>query len=226
MTKLPRPALTLAEIRALSLSTTQHISAAREHIGAAGLEQTAALEHIITVSREQAALSQALAGLEGALQHDQPGQTARQHQALAELRLTGEKQLELAHQLGDVITAVLQNIMLIPVTQVSAAALTEIGAQVSTQLKVMEDFIKVAQVKSPPGHEAGLAQVETEFQAALEHSEQAEVSGQLHLLGEMGEDAAQRIAQVEGASVQRRVEALEQLADQAQEQADAIKRPS
>ncbi|WP_161883498.1 hypothetical protein [Deinococcus alpinitundrae] len=226
MTELPHPALTLAEIRALSLINTRHISAAREHVGAAGLEQTAALERMITVSREQVSMTQALELLGRTLRDDQPGETATQHLAMAELRLASEEQLAIAHQLENVIALALQNVTLTPLEQISVAALTKIGDQVKAQIKDLEALIKEAQANPSPAHQVALDRVEGQVQMARERSVQDEISGQLQLLGGIGEDAIEQIAQVEGASAQHQIEALERMAEKVHEQVEVIKQQS
>lgn len=221
-----RPALTLAEIRALNLITSRHIAAAREHVGAAGLEQATALERMINISREQTLMTQTLERLSRTLQNDPPEETQAQHLAAAELRLASVGQLTAAHQLEHVIALALQNVTQTPLAQISASVLTQIGDQVKAQIQDLEALVKEAQISPSPAREAALDQIEVQAEAARKRSAQHEISRQLHFLGGVSEDAVAQIVQVAGASSAQQIKALERVAEKAQQQLELIRQPS
>ena len=224
MDPIPARPPTLAEIRQASLVIHTQVSQAREHVGAAGLEQTAALERMIAVSRGQAAVTRALEAFGHTLRADAPEDTEAQEAVIAELRVVSEEQLDAAHRLDEMIALALKAVTLTPIEQISAATLLEIGEQVQMQISALNAVIAGAQVGVHPRARAALEQVSEQVQAAQEQVEQAEIQGQVQALGALGKDTVTQIAHVEGASTQVQIDTLERVVEKAQQQVDELKR--
>jgi len=221
-----RPSKTLAEIHEATVANRRNIAAARHHVGAAGLEQTAALEGMISVGRGQKTVTQALESLGYALRNEHADDTEAQKKTMAELQVVSDEQLALAHELDELIALTLHNVTVTPLEQISVMVLNEIGDEVKEQIATLEALIERAQDGSSPRQKGLYQRAEDEAQAATVHldaADAAKAGGEVHSLSATGEETIMQITEVNGASPETQINALERMSEKAQEQADIIR---
>lgn len=127
-------------------------SAARHHVGEAGLIQLDTLEQIIHAGREQLVVTQALrqvvtSTLEQlrATPLGQIGALTPQHRAtLEEIVSSGRAQIQTAHQLRLTIQQVLEQVRETPLEHVSGHLLSTLSTAVHQQVQDLEDIIGAA----------------------------------------------------------------------------------
>ncbi|GGR25168.1 hypothetical protein [Deinococcus ruber] len=213
--------LTLRQLRDQGILDRQTVTAAREHVGAAGIEQTTTLERIIAVGRSQPSISHALERIAHTLEHHDTGTSASDTRELLEI---SRDQFQTVQQLKEIVVGALQTVTETPIDQISAAVLREIDLSAKQQLSDLEHLVAQVQQRtaSRPQVEV-LEEVGEEVHAALQAIEQQEAHGQMESLGQAGKDVAAQIAALDQVSPEEQIRALEDMAQAAQEQADALK---
>jgi hypothetical protein len=137
----------------------QLLMAARLHVGAAGIGQTAALERLIAAGQEHTGLAQAVRQVTRLL--EQAGDSAGQRQLLHDSQHLSLVLTELA----TVVTGALEQITATPVQRISVERLTEIADQMQRHLSALEELIYAAEASpavpdaSTPDLEAVLARL-------------------------------------------------------------------
>jgi hypothetical protein len=127
-------------------------SAAREHVGAAGLEQLHILEQTIAAGREQIITTQALRQVMASTleqQHElslaQVGASASaQQRTLQEIMTSGQAQLAMAHTLRLTLQRVLNQVRDTPLEHISGHVLTTLSVAVHQQVQDLQDIIEAA----------------------------------------------------------------------------------
>lgn len=210
-------------------------SAARHHVGEAGLVQLDTLEQIIHAGREQIVVTQALRQVVTAtlkqLHATPPGQLSaltQQHRANLEgIVQSGRAQIQIAHQLRLTIQETLAQIRETPLEQISGHLLNTLSESVHQQVQDLEDIIGAAVGQADSLEQiAGLEQVGTQAAARLqqvehdrgEHElmklerEAAETLGRIRELERAGQSQAQRKNQLlaEAQTAEARIAELEQ----------------
>lgn len=177
------PLLALQQLRETGPLGQDLIIAARRHVGAAGLEQSACLERLLRVCREQAAVSTALRSLAWALgrMHDGDEQEeAARHALIASLNT----QLALAAEMEDVLAGALKDITSTPVVFVSAAALQEIEQSAKGQLNTLRSLFGEARRHGrTPEQQREFDRLGSGMEEAFRRAEEAEAAGRAETLG-------------------------------------------
>lgn len=214
--------LTLREIQQQGVVQREVVLAARRHVGAAGIEQTAALERIIAVGRSQPSILRALERIAQTLREEGAGTSAAETQALLE---ASREQLQFVRHVEQVVTEALSRVTATPVEQISAARLAEVDLGARAQLSALERLVEeVEQQSRSQAQLEVLEQVETEVHQALGAIEEQEARGQVESLSLVGQEAVAQLGALDQAPVGEQIAALEDVARAAQEQAEALKR--
>ncbi|MFC4454779.1 hypothetical protein [Deinococcus sonorensis] len=214
------PSLTLRQIRAQGLADRRVVLAAREHVGMAGLEQTAALERIVAVGRSQPGISRALEQIAQSLQAPETGTVQLDTDELLE---ASREQLEMVRQVEQVVTLALQAVTSTPVDQISVEVLGEINQSAQAQLVTLERLIHDVQQRSQSQAQIDLLEdVNAQVHEEIEAIEVREATGQLESLRLVSQQAVAQMAALSQAPSQQQITALNDLADAARAQADAL----
>jgi hypothetical protein len=172
------------------------LMAARLHVGAAGIEQTSALERLIAAGQEHTGLVNAVQQVVALLR--QADDSAMQHHLMDE----SQQLLLVLEELSKVVTGALQQITATPVQSISAQSLENIAVQMQRHLAALETLIIAAEDSpavpdsSTPALEAILADLRAQIaQIAAEQRQ-----GHLTTLGQLISQAATNLAMYEGVS--------------------------
>ncbi|UQN10123.1 hypothetical protein [Deinococcus sp. QL22] len=155
-------------------------STAREHVGAAGLEQLHILEETIAAGREQIGVTQALRQvLASTLEQQrstplaQVGSAAAAQQAtLQGIVASGQAQLATAHALRLTIQRVLAQVRETPIEDISGHVLTTLSVAVHQQAQDLQDIIEAAVGQANSLEQiARLEQISAQAEARLREAE-------------------------------------------------------
>lgn len=194
------------------------LMAARRHVGAAGIEQTAALERLIAAGQEHTGLTVALQKVNTLLQNS--GNT----QALNTLLDESQQQLLILHELAGIVTQALQQITATPVVRVSVQVLEDIANRMHQRLYALNRLVERIELSpavpdsATPGLEAVLAALEAEL-LRIRH---AEHEGRLQTLIELACQAIQDISAQEPSEAEDRRAALNTIVDFAKAERAAL----
>ena len=213
--------LTLRQIREQGILDHEVVLAARQHVGAAGIEQTAALERVIAVGQGQPSIVRALSHISQTLQAESTGTSVADTE---ELLATTREQLRSVQLLGEIVTEALEAVRATPIDHISAAVLSEINLEAKEQLMALEELVHEVQQRTTSGPQARLLeQVGQQVHAALDAIEIQEAHGQVESLELAGQKAVAQIAALDQAPVEHQIAALEGVAEAAQKKAEALK---
>ncbi|WP_407541029.1 hypothetical protein Q0M94_06440 [Deinococcus radiomollis] len=197
------------------------VLAARQQVGVAGLEQTAALERIVAVGRSQPSISRALKRVARTLQDARTGASEAANQELLE---ASQEQLQAVQQFEVIVSNALRTVALMPIEMISVQALQEIDVSAKEQLANLEQLVHEVQERSTSQPQIDLLdQVKEGVQQGIAAIELQEASGQVELLSLTGQEAVSQIAALEHAPAEQQIAALEELADAARAQADLLR---
>ncbi|WP_407543160.1 hypothetical protein Q0M94_24375 (plasmid) [Deinococcus radiomollis] len=209
--------LNLHQIREHGAIHRDAVRAARQHVGVAGLEQTAVLERIIAIGRSQPSISRSLERIAQTLKETQDADNQ-------ELLDASQEQLQVVRQFHEVVSEALQTVTSIPMEEISVQTLTEIDASVKEQLITLEGLVHDVQAQSTAqGQTHPLTQVSEDVQEVLEAIEMEEASGQVESLSLTSQEAVVQIAALVHAPTEQQIAALDDLADAARAQADLLR---
>lgn len=201
----------LAEVREVSLQQRRRVSEvrAREHVGAAGWEQTSVLESIIRAGREGLAATDALRQVVTltteqlrALPLNAPSEArGEQLQALLHLQESGEVQVRAAEALDTLVCEALENVTRTPVNEVSLGRLQAIHQHVREQVLALDTIMQAAQVQADTLTQVQrLEQVSAEYQQRVSSLRHLSAADEAQALGTAGEQLVERIAQLDEAA--------------------------
>lgn len=208
--------LTLLQIREQGAIHREAVRAARQHVGVAGLEQTATLERIIAIDRSQPIINQALERIAQTLKETQDADNQ-------ELLDASQEQLQVVRQFREIVSEALQTVTSLPVEEVSVQVLSEIDASAKEQLLTLEQLIHDVQERSGSQGQPLLGQVSEDVREELEAIETQEASGQVESLSLTSQEAVVQIAALVHAPTEQQIAALDDLADAARAQADLLR---
>ena len=215
------PSLTMHQIREHGVLSRDVVLTARQHVGTAGLEQTAALERIVAVGESQPSISRALKRISQTLQEAQTGTSAADTQELLD---ASQEQLQAVQQFGVIVSEALRTVAALPVEMISVQALKEIDLSAKEQLASLEQLVQEVQERSSSQPQINLLErVKEGVQHGIEAIEMQEASGQVESLSMTGQDAVLQIAALEHAPTEQQIAALDELADAARAQADLLR---
>lgn len=183
------------------------LTAARLHVGAAGIEQMNALEHLIAAGQEHGNLVRALRQVIALLQEGED--TGAKQRFLQD----GLSLLLLLDQLALAVTQALQQITDTPVQRISAERLDDIARQMNQHLAALETLVSQAE-KDPgipedttPGLEDILAGLREQLGRVARERQQ----GQVQLLTQLALQAATDLSELRQLPAGQRAAALEQI---------------
>ena len=209
--------LNLHQIREHGAIHRDAVRAARQHVGVAGLEQTAVLERIIAIGRSQPSISCSLERIAQTLKETQDADNQ-------ELLAASQEQLQVVRQFQEIVSEALQTVNSLPIEEVSVQALSEIDASVKEQLMSLEQLVHDVQAQSSSQEQTHpLTQVSEDVQYVLETIETQEASGQVESLSLTSQEAVAQIAALVHAPTEQQIAALDDLADAARAQADLLR---
>ena len=196
-----------SEFRPLSLTLFQGpgvinnalLIAARRHVGAAGIEQTAALERLIAAGQEHTGLAMALQKVTALLQNS--GNT----EALNTLLDESQQQLLILDELASTVTQALEQITATPVVRVSVQVLEDIAHRMHQRLYALNRLVEKIELSEavPDSATPGLDAVLAALDGELLRIRQAEHDGRLQTLIGLARQAirdisAQQLSEAEG----------------------------
>ncbi|GAA0518134.1 hypothetical protein [Deinococcus depolymerans] len=201
----------LAEIREVSLQQRRRVSEvrAREHVGAAGWEQTSMLEAIIRAGREGLAATDALRQvvtltteqLRALPLNVSPEVRGGQVAALLHIRESGEVQATAAEALDTLVCEALESVARTPMNEVSLGRLQAIHRHVREQVGALETIMQAAQVQADTlAQVQRLEQVSAEYQERVSSLRHLSAADEAQALGRAGEQLVERIAQLDEAA--------------------------
>ncbi|THF84363.1 hypothetical protein E7T09_20365 [Deinococcus sp. KSM4-11] len=139
---------------------------ARRHVNEAGIEQSSALERIITIGRGQGDISMALQQVAASLRSPD---TTRSPAEVQSLMGTARRQLAAVAHLEGVVAAALHAVRVTPVEHISVEVLQGISATARDQLANLEQLIAEAQdTTTSVQHQAELEQICATVHTALD----------------------------------------------------------
>ena len=209
--------LTLIQHRALL--DARLLIAAREHVGAAGIEQMAALERLIAAGQEHTSVARAASQVLHLLQTQTPDALAVQT-----LLRQSEEQVVWLNELAAVVTTSLQQITATPVQRISAAVLEDIATRMQRQIAALNTLIAAAQASPavPDAATPTLEAIRATLQADLAAAAQAERQGHLATLLQLALQTCADIGGLTGSAVPERVAALQSIAAAVQQQIEQL----
>jgi len=183
------------------------LMAARRHVGAAGIEQTAALERLIAAGQAHSSLTQALQRVVTLLQKGEDTQ------ALSNLLEESQLQLLLLDMLAAAVTEALEQITATPVVQVSAQVLDGIAQDMQQRLNALQRLVEEIRLSPavPDGTDVGLEATRLTLETELLRIRQAEHRGKFAALVDLAQQTIGKIARQDHLSSTERQEALEAL---------------
>lgn len=215
------PPLTLREIREHGIVNHEIVMAARQHVGAAGIEQITALERVVAVGRGQPSIIRALRHISQTLQGESTGTSAADTE---ELLATTHEQLRSVQLLGEIVTEALEAVRATPIEFISAAALTKINLGAREQLTSLEELVHEVQHRTTSEPQAHLLeQVDQQVHEALDAIGEQEAHGQVESLELTGQMAVEQIAALDQAPIEHQIAALESVAETAQKKVEALR---
>lgn len=166
------------------------LMAARRHVGAAGIEQTAALERLIAAGQEHTGLVQALRQVVLLLQKNE------ESEALARLLSESQQQVLILDELAGVVATALEQITATPVVQISAEVLEKIADGMHQRLYALNRLVEEIELSSsvPESATADLEAVREALETELARVRFTEHQGQLSAQVELARLAVRNIA--------------------------------
>ena len=207
-TRASSPAETLRQLGAESQAQMRRLSEARarEHVGAAGWRQTSLLEEIIQAGRSQFSSSDALRQVVSLTTESlralplSAGQETRddQQRTLEGVVESGHQQIEAAHELEGVIEQALREIVDTPLTDLNARRLERVLERVQNQIRSLDLMIEAARAQVGTLEQLqALDRVSESYQRQLNELQSLSAEEELEMLGNMGEQVAQRVTQLD-----------------------------
>ncbi|WP_424951353.1 hypothetical protein [Deinococcus sp.] len=181
---------------------------AREHVGAAGWQQTTLLEEIIRAGRDQFATTDALRqviSLTTETLRSLPlaaGQESRddQQRTLEQIVASGNQQVQAAYELEEVIRQALGEIVETPLPDVNARQLERILLRVQQQITALNLMIEAARVQvSTLEQLQAIDDVSASYQQRLGELQSLSAEEELEVLGNVGVQVVGRIAELDAA---------------------------
>ena len=154
------------------------LMAARRHVGAAGIEQTAALERLIAAGQEHTSLAMALQKVTTLLQN------SSNTQALDPLLDESQQQLLILDELASTVTQALEQITATPVVRVSVEILEDIATRMHQRLADLNRLVEKIELSPavPDSATPGLEAMRAALEAELLRIRHAEHEGRLQTL--------------------------------------------
>ncbi len=213
--------LTMRQIREHGVLSRDVVLAARQHVGVAGLEQTAALERIVAVGRSQPSISRALKRIAQTLEDAHTGTSGADTQELLD---ASREQLLAVQQFEVIVSDALRTVASMPIEEISVQVLGEIDLSAKEQLATLERLVQEVQDRSSSQPQIDLLErVGEGVHQALESIEVQEASGQVTALSLTSQGAVSQIAALVHAPTEQQIAALDDLANAARAQADLLR---
>lgn len=199
----------LSETRRATSSQRRRVSEfkAREHVGAAGWQQTAALESILRAGREGLAATDALRQVVRltteqirTLSLSEMKEQEEHVRALHEVVRNGEEQITAAQALEEVLCQALDDVARTPVDDVSVSRLKQIHRRVQEQVAALNTIVESAQVQARTLEQASrLEEISAEHQQRVNDIRQFSAEEEVQALGDTGQRIVERIAEIDEA---------------------------
>ena len=196
--------LTLEQVQQAGPLDRSLLTVARQHVGAAGLAQSAALERLIAAGQEHAGLIAALRALAQLVEQDSDGR---------ELYRASLEQLEVLKHLESLVAAALRQITATPVEAVSASVLESIAAGTKRHVTALEGLLSDALGTGDQSADraARLADIRTTIQEQFMSIARLEAVGQLRAFELLGGELIGHVTSTPLASAEERALVLETL---------------
>lgn len=211
--------LSLDRLIADGAGTRQLIQRARQHVGQAGLEQTAALEQLLAIAAQQDLIVRALRDFAATLGEVPAAELSTRTALLA----VGEAQLSAVRQLQLSVGDALRRITSTPVETISAATLRAMGTQAREGLAQLERLLADAQqhADGDPTERAALTELDARVRAALDQAQRLYGHNEAASLAALVRQALHLICAGPAPASERRA-LLEELAQVAQREAQSL----
>lgn len=199
---------------------------AREHVGAAGWQQTGLLEEIIRAGRDQFATTDALREMVSLTTETlralplAAGQALRDEQqhTLEQIVASGHQQVQAANELEDLIAGALGEIVETPLTDLNARQLERILGRVREQLVSLNLMIEAARAQSGTLEQLQmLDDVSAAYQQRLNELHRLSAEEELEVLGTVAGQVVVRVAELDAAG-DRQLETLGSIGEAAVKQ--------
>ena len=179
---------------------------AREHVGAAGWQQTSLLEEIIRAGRSQFASTDALRQVVKLTTQNlrelplAAGQEPRddQQRTLEGIVESGNQQVSAAHELEEVIRQALAEVLDTPLSDLNARKLERVLERVREQIRALNLMIEAARAEVGTLEQLqALDAVSTKYQQRLGELNSLSAEEELEMLGTVGEQVVGRITELD-----------------------------
>lgn len=179
---------------------------AREHVGAAGWQQTSLLEEIIRAGRSQFASTDALRQVVKLTTQNlrelplAAGQEPRddQQRTLEGIVESGNQQVSAAHELEEVIRQALAEVLDTPLSDLNARKLGRVLERVREQIRALNLMIEAARAEVGTLEQLqALDAVSTKYQQRLGELNSLSAEEELEMLGTVGEQVVGRITELD-----------------------------
>ena len=179
---------------------------AREHVGAAGWQQTSLLEEIIRAGRSQFASTDALRQVVELTTQNlrelplAAGQEPRddQQRTLEGIVESGNQQVSAAHELEEVIRQALAEVLDTPLSDLNARKLERVLERVREQIRALNLMIEAARAEVGTLEQLqALDAVSTKYQQRLGELNSLSAEEELEMLGTVGEQVVGRITELD-----------------------------
>ncbi len=179
---------------------------AREHVGAAGWQQTSLLEEIIRAGRSQFASTDALRQVVKLTTQNlrelplAAGQEPRddQQRTLEGIVESGNQQVGAAHELEEVIRQALAEVLDTPLSDLNARKLERVLERVREQIRALNLMIEAARAEVGTLEQLqALDAVSTKYQQRLGELNSLSAEEELEMLGTVGEQVVGRITELD-----------------------------
>ena len=179
---------------------------AREHVGAAGWQQTSLLEEIIRAGRSQFASTDALRQVVKLTTQNlrelplAAGQEPRddQQRTLEGIVESGNQQVSAAHELEEVIRQALAEVLDTPLSDLNARKLERVLERVREQIHALNLMIEAARAEVGTLEQLqALDAVSTKYQQRLGELNSLSAEEELEMLGTVGEQVVGRITELD-----------------------------
>lgn len=206
--------------------------------GREGLAATDALRHVVRLTTEEIRT----------LSLSEMGEHDEHTEALQQIVENGESQITAAQALEEVLCTALADVAQTPVDDISVLRLRQIHERVQEQLTALDTIVEAAKVQAKTLEQASkLEAVSAEYQQRVNDIRQFSAEEEVEALGETGQQIVERIAEIDeahpnqlsalkkigetvveklpdtGADAQEQAQTLEDIAQAAQDQAQALR---
>jgi hypothetical protein len=198
----------------------QLLTAARLHVGAAGIEQTAALERLIAAGQQHTGLVQAVQRVQALLEQ------AADSEGQRHLLQDSQHLLLVLEELSAVVTSALQQITATPVQSISARNLDDIAIRMQRHLSALETLIATAEESPviPEESTPALKAILATLRARIAQIATEQRRGHLATLSQLTVQAASELASYEGAPEADRFMELKTVVTELQRQLLTLRR--